>query len=99
LVGSPTHEFADALGLSWPLKMVIKFLSHSERKKAKKMNVSFMFLFMKEDGRQLGQITDQIEQGIIKPVIDNVFPFEQTNEALDYILTRPVKGKVVIKVR
>ncbi len=63
------------------------------------MNVSFMFLFMKEDGRQLGQITDQIEQGIIKPVIDNVFPFEQTNEALDYILTRPVKGKVVIKVR
>lgn len=99
LVGPPTPEFAAALGLSWPLKLVIKLLSLSARKKAKKLNVSFKFLFMRAEGKQLGEITKLIETGIIKPVIDKVFPFEQTNDALAYVETGRSKGKVVIKVK
>jgi NADPH:quinone reductase-like Zn-dependent oxidoreductase len=98
LVGPPTPEFASALGLSWPLKLVINLLSYSARKKAKKRNVSFKFLFMRADGKQLNEITKLIEQGVIKPVIDKVFPFAQTNEALSYVETGRSKGKVVIKV-
>jgi NADPH:quinone reductase-like Zn-dependent oxidoreductase len=41
LVGPPTPEFVEALGLSWPLKLVISFLSFSARKKAEKRNISF----------------------------------------------------------
>lgn len=99
LVGPPTPEFANALGLSWPLKMVIKLLSSSARNKAKKRNVSFKFLFMRAEGKQLSQITELIEAGIIKPVIDKLFAFEQANEALSYVETGRSKGKVVIKVK
>lgn len=99
LVGPPTPEFATALGLSWPLKLVINLLSFSARKKAKERNISFKFLFMRAEGKQLGEITKLIEAGIIKPVIDKVFPFEQTNEALSYVETGRSKGKVVIKVK
>jgi NADPH:quinone reductase-like Zn-dependent oxidoreductase len=99
LTGPPTPEFANALGLAWPLKLVVNLLSFSARKKAKKMNVTFKFLFMKAMGKQLGQITQLIEAGIIKPVIDKVFPFEQTNEALSYVETGRAKGKVIIKVK
>ncbi len=99
LVGPPTPEFANALGLSWPLKMVIKLLSSSARRKAKKRNVSFKFLFMRAEGKQLSQITELIEAGAIKPVIDKVFAFEQANEALSYVETGRSKGKVVIKVK
>jgi NADPH:quinone reductase-like Zn-dependent oxidoreductase len=99
LVGPPTPEFATAIGLPWYLKMVISLLSLSARKKARKMNVSFKFLFMKAEGSQLSQITKLIEAGVIKPVIDKVFPFEQTNEALSYVETGRSKGKVVIKVK
>lgn len=99
LVGPPTPEFAAALGLSWPLKLVINLLSFSARKKAKKRNVSFKFLFMRAEGKQLGEITKLIEAGIIKPVIDKVFPFEQTNEALSYVETGRSRGKVVVKVK
>ncbi|MFM2362607.1 MAG: hypothetical protein RLZZ316_1509 [Bacteroidota bacterium] len=99
LTGPPTSEFANALGLAWPLKLVVNLLSFSARKKAKKMNVTFKFLFMKAMGKQLGQITQLIEAGIIKPVIDKVFPFEQTNEALSYVETGRAKGKVIIKVK
>jgi NADPH:quinone reductase-like Zn-dependent oxidoreductase len=37
--------------------------------------------------------------GIIRPVIDKVFPFEGTNEALAYIESGRAKGKVVVQVR
>lgn len=99
LVGPPTPEFASAIGLPWYLKFVISLLSFSARKKAKKLNISFIFLFMRAEGKQLGKITKLIEAGIIKPVIDKVFPFEQTNEALSYIETGRSRGKVVVKVK
>lgn len=99
LVGPPTPEFAAALGLPWYLKGIIQLLSFGARKKAKKMNVAFKFLFMKADGKQLGQITQLLEAGIIQAVIDATFPFEQTNEALAYVETGRSKGKVVVKVK
>jgi NADPH:quinone reductase-like Zn-dependent oxidoreductase len=99
LVGPPTPEFASAIGLPWYLKFITKLISLGTKKKAKKMNVSFKFLFMRAEGKQLGQITQLIEAGIIKPVIDKVFPFEQTNEALSYVEAGRSRGKVVVKVR
>ena len=54
---------------------------------------------MKAQGEQLSQITRLIEFGVIKPVIDKVFPFEQTNEAMAYVETGHAKGKVVVKLK
>ena len=53
---------------------------------------------MRAQGEQLSQITKLIESGVIKPVMDKVFPFEQTNEAMAYVETGREKGKVVVKV-
>jgi NADPH:quinone reductase-like Zn-dependent oxidoreductase len=99
LVGPPTPEFAQELGLPWYLKLVTKLLSFSAKKKAKKANSSFRFLFMRADGNQLGKITSLIESGVIKPVMDKLFAFEQTNEALAYVESGRAKGKVVIKIK
>jgi NADPH:quinone reductase-like Zn-dependent oxidoreductase len=54
---------------------------------------------MRAEGNQLREITKLIEAGIIKPVVDKVFPFEQTNDALAYVETGRSRGKVVIKVK
>jgi NADPH:quinone reductase-like Zn-dependent oxidoreductase len=99
LVGPPTPEFAAAMGLPWYLKLVTKLLSFGATKKAKKLKTTFQFLFMRAEGNQLGQITKLIEAGVIKPVIDKVFPFEQTNEAMSYVESGRAKGKVVLKVK
>ena len=56
-------------------------------------------LFMKANGTQLEQITRLIEAGVIRPVVDKVFPFEATNEAMAYVETGRAKGKVVIKMK
>jgi NADPH:quinone reductase-like Zn-dependent oxidoreductase len=99
LTGPPTPEFAKQLGLAWHLKFITKVLSAGAKKYAKKRNVNFTFLFMRAEGNQLSQITKLIESGVIKPVIDKVFPFEQTNEAMAYVETGRAKGKVVVKVK
>jgi NADPH:quinone reductase-like Zn-dependent oxidoreductase len=99
LTGPPTPEFAKQLGLAWHLKFITKLLSSGTKKYARKRNVNFTFLFMRAEGNQLSQITKLIETGIIKPVIDKVFLFEQTNEAMAYVETGRAKGKVVVKVK
>lgn len=96
--GPPDPDFGKQIHANWFLKIVLKFLSSGIRKKAKRLGVNYSFLFMRAQGEQLNQITKLIESGIIKPVMDRVFPFEQTNEALSYVETGRAKGKVVIKV-
>ena len=96
--GPPTPEFAEKLKLPWFVKQVTRALSFGIRRKAKQRHVDFSFLFMKASGSQLQQITSLIEAGIIHPIVDKVFPFESTNEAMAYVESGRAKGKVVIKV-
>jgi NADPH:quinone reductase-like Zn-dependent oxidoreductase len=97
--GPPDPEFAKEIGAPWYVKLIVKLLSSGVRRKAKRLNVGFSFLFMRAQGSQLSQITSLVESGIIRPVMDKVFPFEATNEALAYVESGRAKGKVVIKVR
>lgn len=96
--GPPDPAFADEIGLNWMLKMVMSLLSYSIRKKAKKLGVSYSFLFMKAEGEQLGMITNLVNAGIIRPVIDKVFRFEEISKALAYVESGRAKGKVVVKM-
>jgi NADPH:quinone reductase-like Zn-dependent oxidoreductase len=97
--GPPDPDFGIQINANWFLKILLKFLSAGIRKKAKRLGVNFSFLFMRAEGNQLAEITSLINAGVIKPVIDKVFPFEQTNEALAYVESGRAKGKVVIKVK
>jgi NADPH:quinone reductase-like Zn-dependent oxidoreductase len=80
------------------LKLVMRLLSRGVRKKARRRGIHYSFLFMRAQGPQLGEIASLIESGVIRPVIDKVFPFERTGDALAYVETGRAKGKVVITV-
>lgn len=97
--GPPDPDFAREQGLNWFLQQAMRLLSFGIRRKAKRHRVSYSFLFMRANGEQLSEITALIEAGIIRPVVDRVFPFEATNEALAYVGTGRSKGKVVVKMR
>ena len=96
--GPPDPDFGREIKANWFLKIILKFLSAGIRKKAKRLGVHFSFLFMRAQGEQLSEITKLIESGVIKPVMDKVFPFEQTNEAMAYVETGRARGKVVVKI-
>lgn len=97
--GPPDAEFAKSAGLSGFLKLVMGLLSYGIRKKAKRRGVSYSFLYMKASGDQLRKLTALIDYGVIRPVVDRVFPFESTPDALAYVETGRAKGKVIVKVK
>jgi len=97
--GPPTPDFARKDGLPWYVKLIMSMLSFNVRRKAEKRGISYAFLFMRADGQQLQEITKLIESGVIRPVVDKVFPFADTNDALAYVEGGRAKGKVVVKIR
>ena len=97
--GPPTPDFAKEIKAPWFVKIILSLISSGIRKKAKAKNVDYSFLFMKADGEQLNEITKLIEAGIIEPILDKVFPFDKTNEALSYVESGRAKGKVIIRIK
>ena len=96
--GPPTPAFARDLKLNAFLRFVIHMLSRGVRNEARLRCVRYTFLFMRAEGSQLAQIAKLFDEGVIRPVVDKVFPFAQTAEALAYVETGRAKGKVVVKV-
>jgi NADPH:quinone reductase-like Zn-dependent oxidoreductase len=97
--GPPDPGFAREKGLSVVPNLVMRLLSAGIRRQAKRAGVRYSFLLMAANGGQLTKITSLIESGVIRPVVDRVFPFELTNDALAYVEQGRAKGKVVIKVK
>lgn len=96
--GPPDPDFARENGNGWLLREIMRLMSFGISSKSKRHRVSYSFLFMTANGEQLGQISSLIETGAIRPVIDRIFPFGRTNEALAYVATGRAKGKVVVAV-
>jgi len=98
LVGPPDVTFARARRMNSFMKFVFGLLSRKIRRLAKKRDVTYSFLFVHPDGRQLAEIGELLQSGRIQPVIDKVFPFDQAKEALAYLEKGRAKGKVVVRV-
>jgi len=96
--GPADPAFAQEFGLNPFLKLIMHLLSRGVRKKAKRLGIHYSFLFMRANGEQLSEITSLIESGVIRAVVDKVFPFENTADALAYVETGRAKGKVVVTV-
>jgi NADPH:quinone reductase-like Zn-dependent oxidoreductase len=71
-------------------------LSRKIRKQARKLGVSYSFLFMQANGAQLRELAALYDAGQLRPVIDTTFPFDQTPDALAYVEQGRANGKVVI---
>jgi NADPH:quinone reductase-like Zn-dependent oxidoreductase len=97
--GPPDPDFAKDIDAPAYLKLAMRLLSSQVRRKARTLGVGYSFLFMKASGSQLREIARLVDAGVIKPVIDRVFPFEQTNDAMAYVEAGRAKGKVVIKLK
>ncbi|GAA1767231.1 NADP-dependent oxidoreductase [Pseudarthrobacter sulfonivorans] len=96
IAGPPDPAFAREAGLNPVLRLAISGLSAGIRRQAKKLGVSYEFLFMRASGDQLRQITALIDEGALRPVVGRVFPFGRTIEALEGLEKGGIRGKAVI---
>lgn len=98
LIGPPDTAFARSRGMNFLMKFVFALLSGGIIRKAKKVGSKYSFLFVRPDGGQLAQIGELLRRGTIHPVIDKVFPFDESKEGLAYLATGRAKGKVVVEM-
>lgn len=96
VAGPPDPVFAREFGANWVLVQAMRALSFSIRRNAKKRSVTYSFLFMVANGDQLREVGALVDAGVIRPVIDRVFPFDATLDALSYVESGRAKGKVVV---
>ena len=99
VAGPPEPDFAKEFGANWFLIQAMRALSFQIRRKAKRRGVTYSFLFMEQAGTNYASSGSLIDSGAIRPVVDRVFPFESTTEALAYVEKGRAKGKVVVKIR
>ena len=97
--GPPDAMFARSIGASWVLRIIMSALSYGITAKAKRRHAHYSFLFMRANGVQLTEIASLIDDGIIRPVVDRVFPFASTKEAMAYVEAGRAKGKVVVSLK
>lgn len=96
IAGPPDPAFARGAGLNPVVRLIVATLSAGIRRQAKKLGVSYEFLFMRASGDQLRQITALIDGGALRPIVGRVFPFGQTIQALQSLEKGGIRGKAVI---
>lgn len=100
VAGPPDSGFARQLGAPGVLGVVMNVLSRKVRKQAHALGVRYEFLFMHASGAQLRELGALYDKGVLRPVVDSVFPFEQTLEAMAYVEKGHTKaGKVVVAMQ
>ena len=99
LKGLPNAEFAQRMGFSFFKKMLFKMAGRKYDKLAGKKNQKYYFLFVKESGRQLNEISKIFEDTNIESSIDEVFDLDHVNDALIKVDKGGSKGKTLIEVK
>jgi NADPH:quinone reductase-like Zn-dependent oxidoreductase len=86
--GGSGHRWFGSLGRFFKLMVVSPFVSHLHP-----------FRGAKDPGDRLVVLKELIEAGKITPVIDRTFPLSEVPEAIRYLESGQVRGKVVITVQ
>jgi len=92
VIGAMDEETAKMFGMAdYELpEDLAKAISHKE--------AAYKYVFMHPNGAHLGLIKALVEDDKIKPVIDKVYPFNESVEAFTHLASGRAKGKIVIKI-
>lgn len=93
----PDPAFAARVGVNPLVKLAIRAMSGRVRRQARRLGVSYEFFFVRGNGEQLRQIAELVDQGVLRPIVDRVLPFDQTPQALQSLTAGGVHGKIVVR--
>ena len=96
VVGPPDLELTRSWPMPFYLKLAIRLMSWKVRRTAARFHCRYRFMLMQPSGAQLAGIAALIDEGVIRPVIDRVYGFDQVREAIAYAETGRACGKVIV---
>lgn len=99
IAGMPEPETARRdLGRGGALAALFWLASLGTRRIAARHGVRYRYLFMHPSGADLDTLAALIDAKAVEVVVDKVFPFAETAQALAYLEAGRAKGKVVVRM-
>lgn len=95
-VGGETME--RSLSVLKPDGILVSMLGKPDEEKVKARTVTAIAQATKTNTAHLTRLAELIDNGIIKPQVDKVFPLDQASEAFAYAATAHPRGKVVVSI-
>lgn len=97
LVGPLDLPFARQRKVNPAMKALFWLMSRKINVLARRRQVRYAFHFVNPDGARLAEIAALVDSGKLTPVIDRVFTFDETLNALTYLKAGHARGKVVVE--
>jgi len=98
IAGSPDYRNAEEMGLDMLRSLLLRVVGLRVNSRARRAGVNYRFIFMKPLGEELAQIAALISEGVIKPVVDRIFPISECQSAIEYSASGRARGKIVISL-
>ena len=96
--GPPDPTFARERGLNVLLRMFMAAVSRKVRARAARLGVTYRFLLMSANGRQLAEIAKLVDAGVLRPIVGRVIELDDVPEALSRVGKDGTAGKTVVRV-
>jgi alcohol dehydrogenase len=98
IAGSPDFRTAKEMDLDIVRSLLLGVVGLRVNSKARRAGVNYRFIFMKPLGEELAQIAILVAKGVIKPVVDRIFPISECQSAIEYSASGRARGKIIISV-
>ena len=79
--------------------ILVSMLGEPKQELAQQYSVKVIGQNTQTDRKNLTRLAQLVDEGVLKPQIDKIFPFEQTKEAFEYAENNHPRGKVVIQIK
>lgn len=99
LIGPVDDETAKEMGLNLIARIYLYFKRIKLTGKIKAKSAYYKLISMQPNNKQLEIIKKLAEDGSVKPIIDEIFPFSESIDALLYQKSGHAKGKIIIKMK
>lgn len=98
LRGMPNKAFAKSMGMSNAKQMLFGLAGAKMDRLAKKYGVTYHFIFVHADGKQLKEASEILAQKQIRPALGKQFTLMQTQAAMEQVAKGRNAGKIILDI-
>lgn len=96
VAGPPDQHFFDQVVANLLVRTVMRYLSRRVFAASRTTSVRYYRYLTESNGAQLAEVATLVDDGLIRPVIDQVFPFKNLQDAFSRLASGRAKGKIVL---
>ena len=98
IAGHIDDQTTEDIGIANWLRTLNRWKGRRLIKKCKAKDIYYRHLWTVQDKEMLKEVANLVEEEVIKPLVDTIYPFEKTIEALCHSQSGRARGKLIVKM-